>query len=1137
MSDLESMTKEELIAELTKARAEVEQLEVNRAVSIALPPNLSALLYSISLDRLVEGIWIIDKDANTVFANKAIASMLGYTTQEMLGRHLFTFISEENIEECRKNILKRKRGIEEVHDFEFMSKAGQTVYTRISTFPILGEDEAYAGAVASLVDLSDLHLIQKQDQNNFENAPIGMAHIDLDGHFIKVNNQYCNLMGYSVEELKAETFLSMTYPDDRQGCVAYKDQILAGERRPKFIKRQISRNGEIIWVTLSLSVVNDSAGEPHHLIAALEDISEQKRSDMVLQARLKLMDFSFDHSLEEVLIKIVDVIEDLTNSQIGFHHFLSFDQKILTLQTWSTRTSMEVCKREGKDTVYSLESAGVWADCIRSKGPVVHNDYMSLLHKNGLPAGHAPLIRELVVPIIRNDKIVSVLGVGNKSTNYTDSDIETATFLADLAWDIIERKKVEEKLLLSEERFRSYFELGLIGMAIVDTDKKWIEINDKFCEIIGYNRKEIEKLTWPDFTHPDDIDKNKNLFEKMLSGELDSYTMDKRYIRKNGEVVYVSILTGCTRNNDGSLDYQIAHIMDITDRVKAEQEAEWNLKLNSTLAGLYPSLVAFEANLEETSEIILNEAIQITGSLFGNTLTIDEFGATVKACSNLTNDCAVLKNDTLLFSVAEDGTYPALWGHSLNTRKPFFSNNPVSHPKSKGLPYGHVKLTSYLSVPVLLGDKLVGQIAVANKPDGYSQQDVDAMMHIGSYYALAIQRVRSQTDLVASTELMENILDGIHAGILIIDPETKIIESINNVGLEMFCARKEQIIGQSCDIFCWRNTKGKIIKECPAAVSNLHESEFRIYRMNGISLPVSKTVLKNKVNGEDRLVEIIFDISKRKELERRLSLAQKLEAIGSLSAGIAHEINTPIQYLSDNLIFLSESFEQMSLALNKHKEICQPYNNPKCEEAFLFWKSIDMDYLLGEIPLALTQSLDGVERITRIVQAMKRFSHPGMDSKQMADINLALDNTATVCRSEWKYNSDIIFDLGPDLPLIPCFINDLNQAFLNILVNAAHAITSKVKGSDEKGTITIRTRFARPWIIIEIEDTGEGIPDEIMPKIFDPFFTTKEVGLGTGQGLTLCYSIITEKHGGTIEFSSEIGIGTKCTIKLPSEEV
>lgn len=1137
MGILESMTKEELIAELIKVRAELKQRDDNCAVLNTVSSNFSAPLSPIDLDRLVEGIWIIDKDSNTIFANKAIGLMLGYTPQEMVGQHLFSFISDENKEECKQNILKRKRGIEEVHYFKFVSKAGQPVYTRISTFPILDDDGSYAGAVASLVNLSDLHLVHDQNQKNFENAPISMAHLDLDGHFIKVNNQYCKLMGYSYEDLKSETFLSMTYPEDRQKCIAYKNRILAGESLPKFIKRQISKTGEIIWVALSLSVVNDSAGVPHHLIAALEDISDQKRSEMVLQARLKLMNFSFDHSLEQVLVEVVDVIEYLTNSWIGFHHFISADGEKIIQQTWSTRTSAEVCFREEEYSTDSIENAGIWADCIRSKVPVVHNNYKSLLHKKGLPTGHSSLIRELLVPIIRNDKVVSVLGVGNKPVNYTDSDIETARLLADLAWDIIDRKKVEAKLSLSEQRFRSYFELGLIGMAIVDSDKKWIEINNKFCEIIGYSRKEIEKMTWVDFTHPDDIDKNNILFDQMLAGKLDSYTMDKRYIRKNGEVVYVSILTGCTRNNGGSLDYQTAHIMDITDRVKAEQEAGWNLKLNSVLAGLYPSLVTSEANLEEISEVILNETIQLTESLFGNAMTIEDSGATVKACSDLTHDCTMLKNNNLLFPANKDGTYPALWGHSLNTRKLFFSNNPATHPKSKGFPDGHVKLTSFLSVPVILGDKLVGQISVANKSGGYSQHDVDAMVHIGSYYALAIQRVRSQRDLLASKELMENILDGIQAGIIIIDPATKIIESINSVALEMLGADKEHIIGQSCDVFCWKNSKGNIIKDCPAAVGSLHEKEFRVSRIDGTSLPISKTVLKNKINGEDRFIEIIFDISKRKELERRLSLAQKLESIGNLSAGIAHEINTPIQYLSDNLMFLSEAFEEMSIALKKHKEICQLYSKEKCEESFLLWNKKDMDYLMEEVPSALFQSQDGVERITRIVQAMKRFSHPGMESKQMADINQALDNTAIICRNEWKYSADIVFDLATSLPLIPCFINDLNQVFLNILVNSAHSITSKMKGSDEKGIITIRTHFVRPWIIIEIEDTGEGIPEDILPKIFDPFFTTKEVGLGTGQGLTLCYSIITEKHGGTIEFSSELGTGTKCTIKLPSEEV
>ncbi|SDK91744.1 PAS domain S-box-containing protein [Maridesulfovibrio ferrireducens] len=1269
MRNLESMTKKELIAELKRARAEVQRFERGHGVSLDYLSSLSVPLSAVGFERLVEGIWIIDKDADTLFANNSIASMLGYTPEEMIGRNLMDFMSEDRKGDCENNISRRESGVEEVHDFEFLNKSGNPVYTRIATSPILDETGNYVGAIASVTDLSDLHQAQKQLQENFDNAPIGIAHMDLDGKLFMVNPVFSKLLGYSQKELHGMDFISMIHPYDQKDYIMFREKMLRRREQVKLSKRMVTRSGENIWVEMSFSIVIDESENPHYFIVAVsvEDISEQKRAETVMKARLELMDFSLNHSLEEVLIETVNLVEDLTNSQMGFHHYLSPDQKTLMLQAWSTRTSSEMCISEEKGKPYPVADAGVWADCIHTKRAVIHNDYVSLSNKKGLPPGHTPVIRELVVPIIRNGKVVSILGVGNKPFNYTDADIEITTNISDFAWDIIkhkkadidlmqakklleevqkigriggwevnvstdeifwtdnhyqlygykpkefkdidqfffeniihpddrerifsiymslfkntetvsaeyrailkdgtehlfhcvaapefddegklqrvygvnqditDRKKVEKRLRISERKFRSYFELGLIGMAIVGADKKWIDFNNKFCEILGYSREDLEKLSWPDFTHPDDIDKNKYLFDQMVAGELDSYTIEKRYIRKNGEIVYVALLTSCTRKRDGSIDYQMAHIMDITERVKAEKEAGWNLKLNSALARLYTPLVAPEANLKNTSEAVLKEVIQVTGSLFGNASIIAEGGATVLACSNMQDECSVAtKRDSLFFSKSVDGTYPGLWGHSLNTLQPFFSNDPMNHPKSKGVPSGHVALSSYLSVPVLLGDKLVGQIAVANKPGGFTQRDVDAVIRIAAYYALAIQRVNSKQEIAASKELMENILDGIQAGIIIVDPVTCVIDSINSAASKMLRASKEQIIGQRCDVICWRATDGNVIENCPAATKEIREREFRMHRMDGTGLPVSKTVLKSKVNGEDKFIEIIFDITERKELELRLSLAQKLESIGHLSAGIAHEINTPAQYLGDNIIFLSGAFEEMSGVIKRHKAICQLQKDPVCEEAFTRWYNEDMDYLLEEIPAALAQSQDGVERITRIVQAMKRFSHPGLEFRQMGDINLALDNTVTVCRNEWKYSADVVFELDPDLPLIPCFINDLNQAFLNIVVNAAHSISAKVSGSGEKGTITIRTRLDPLWVVLEIEDTGEGIPAEILPKIFDPFFTTKDVGLGTGQGLTLCYSIINEKHGGIIDFSSKLGVGTKCTIKLPLEEV
>jgi signal transduction histidine kinase len=193
-----------------------------------------------------------------------------------------------------------------------------------------------------------------------------------------------------------------------------------------------------------------------------------------------------------------------------------------------------------------------------------------------------------------------------------------------------------------------------------------------------------------------------------------------------------------------------------------------------------------------------------------------------------------------------------------------------------------------------------------------------------------------------------------------------------------------------------------------------------------------------------------------------------------------------------------------------------------------------VEYLTAEIPNAIAQSLEGVERVAKIVRSMKDFSHPGGETKQAVDLNRALESTLTVCRNEWKYVAEAVTDFDPDLPLVTCLPGECNQVFLNLIINAAHAIGDKLAGRpDDKGAITIATRRDGDRAEIRIIDTGTGIPEKHHARIFDPFFTTKEVGRGTGQGLAIAHCVITEKHGGTIHFETEIGRGTTFVVRLP----
>jgi len=282
------------------------------------------------------------------------------------------------------------------------------------------------------------------------------------------------------------------------------------------------------------------------------------------------------------------------------------------------------------------------------------------------------------------------------------------------------------------------------------------------------------------------------------------------------------------------------------------------------------------------------------------------------------------------------------------------------------------------------------------------------------------------------------------------------------------------------------------------------------------------------------------DITEKKRLELELRHSQKLEAVGTLAAGIAHEINTPIQFVGDNTHFLNQSFTALMKLHEKYQAICggalSPSSSEFQSELRQAEEEADLAYLFEEVPKALSQTLDGVGQVARIVRAMKEFAHPGTESKTASDINKSLENVLVVARNEFKQVADVETDFG-DLPPVVCQISELNQVFLNLLVNAAHAIADTVKATGRRGAIKVQTRCKGDNVIVSIEDSGGGIPPALHNRIFDPFFTTKEVGCGTGQGLAISRAVVVDKHHGSITFETEVGRGTTFYVQLPVDGV
>ncbi len=284
----------------------------------------------------------------------------------------------------------------------------------------------------------------------------------------------------------------------------------------------------------------------------------------------------------------------------------------------------------------------------------------------------------------------------------------------------------------------------------------------------------------------------------------------------------------------------------------------------------------------------------------------------------------------------------------------------------------------------------------------------------------------------------------------------------------------------------------------------------------------SKVPLRDAQGNLTGIVGTGYDITERKATEERLASMDRHESIGRLAAGVAHEINTPVQYLSDSVCFVREGVEEL-LAYIDTLRASMP--QPPAVDA-------NVEELRLDLPPAISRMSDGLARIAEIVRSMKDFSHADQEAICEVDLNQAIRSTLVVARSEYKLVADVETDFAA-LPKVTCHGGQINQVFLNLIVNAAHAIADVVRKNNGRGKITVRTRAESDGVLIEIEDTGTGIPENIRGRVFDPFFTTKEVGRGSGQGLTIARNVIVKGHKGSLTFNSEAGKGTTFVVRLP----
>jgi PAS domain S-box-containing protein len=628
----------------------------------------------------------------------------------------------------------------------------------------------------------------------------------------------------------------------------------------------------------------------------------------------------------------------------------------------------------------------------------------------------------------------------------------------------------------------------------VDQDRRLLYVSPKIEGLLGYSMDEISKgelNPMLQMIHPEDAERVATVFTKLFTAQ-QPYNVDFRMQKKDGTWIWVNDRATRTHLKDGIV-YTDGMLTDVT----ARKEADLELRSKSAL---------LEAQLDSTID-----GIMVVGTdghrILQNQRFIDMFRLPLELVSH-EKDLAAVQ-----------------WVLQL-------MKNPESFMAKIEYLNSHAEEKSRDEIEFLDGTIL----------DRYSAPVRDKQ---GKYYGRIwtfrdITMRRRNEDMLRT---LSTVVEQSPVAVVITDPRGK-ISYINRKFTESTGYSLEEMLGKNPRILNSGYSPREMYVTLWQTVlaGKEWQGEFRNQKKNGEvfweSAVISPIVDENgKIT---HLVGMKQDITEQRAMESELRQAQKLEGIGQLAAGIAHEINTPTQFVTDNLTFLQDACKSFAEMLGLYREATNgalAAASPVAAEMLRkAERNLDMEFISEEAPRAIAQSLDGARRVAHIVRAMKEFSHPDSVEKIDTDLNKAVESTITVARNEWKYVAEIETHFDETLPPVFCNRGEVNQVILNLVVNAAHSIKDKLK-ENEKGKITISTGKRGSFAEITISDTGTGIPEAIQTRIYEPFFTTKEVGKGTGQGLALAHTVVVKRHHGKIWFETKMGSGTTFFIHLPIEQV
>ncbi len=683
-----------------------------------------------------------------------------------------------------------------------------------------------------------------------------------------------------------------------------------------------------------------------------------------------------------------------------------------------------------------------------------------------------------------------------------------------LAWAAVRRHRVPSSRALSKARseladeqrtLRRIVENAPMGIALVDGRGRFTKVNPALCRMLRYPPAELEGMTFAELTHPDDRESSVRQFRADWQRGAGGSEIEKRYVARDGSILWALVTISSVVELESGHTFHVTQIQDITQRKRAEAELVQERQLIKAFLHTTSDQVYFK-DLE-------SRFIRISDSQAAR------FGFD-------TAEEAIGKTDFDVFS--HEHAHEAFDDEQeiIRTGQPI-----VDVEERETFPNGGEAWVSTTKTP--LRDEhgtIVGTFGIS--------RDITARKAAEEAVRGAEQRWRA---LLANSQEL----------VMLVDAEG--LFAYASPSIERWLGYDpDDLIGTTLTRLCHEDDARPFGDALDAVRAQSAESRqplticHRVRHKDGrwhslestlvclMDDPAIRAVLVDSRDVTERVA--LEQERERLELARRVS--QRLEAVGQLSAGIAHEINTPMQYVGDSVTFLREAMNELLILMGMYHELLTTDELIGREERTRRMAAAeadaDLEYLRDRIPSAFTRTVDGISRVTSIVQAMKSFAHPSGSEAMPSDLNDAIETTLEVCRNEYKYAAELELELEA-LPLVTCNVGEINQVLLNLVINAAHAIEERVGGSGDRGTIRIATRVEGSDAVIEIADDGVGIPPELQERIYEPFFTTKEIGRGSGQGLALARTTM-EQHSGSIECDSEPGRGSSFRLRLPLHE-